>query len=217
MKTIEDLRWEALRRNLVEVLKTKKITDVNVLNAINAVPRHKFMDSTLIEYSYEDKAFPIFAKQTISQPYTVALQTQLLDVKPGEKVLEIGTGSGYQTAVLCTLGANVYTIERQELLYEITHSLLQKLGYNAQCFLDDGFKGLSKEAPFDKIIITACSSVLPTELLKQLSIGGKMVIPYQDKNQQIMLRITRVTEKDFSTENFGKCAFVPMLKGIEKK
>lgn len=173
-----------------------------------------FMDDTLISFAYENKAYPIGCGQTISQPMTVAFQTQLLELKPGEKVLEIGTGSGYQTAVLLEMGADVYTIERQQSLFELTTSRLFQLGYNAKCYCGDGYEGLPQEQPFDKIIVTAGAPNLPTKLIKQLKIGGKIVIPMGADSMHIYT-ITRVSDTGFKQERKGNCEFVPMLKGTE--
>lgn len=194
------------------------ITDKNVLNAIEVVPRHLFFgegDTVFHETeAYKDIAFQIGEGQTISQPYTVARQSELLEVQPREKILEIGTGSGYQAAVLDVLGAKVFTIERHRKLYERTRPLLEKLGYsNVKCFFGDGFEGLPMYAPFDKILITAAVPELPKKLLKQLKVGGKMVLPFGNETNCIMLRITKQGEDRYGTEEFGKFAFVPMLKG----
>ncbi len=171
-------RHQGKRQQLVKTVKKKGITDKNVLTAIGKIPRHLFMDSSFEDHAYQDKAFPIAADQTISQPYTVAFQTQLLEVKKGEKVLEIGTGSGYQTAVLCELGAKVYSIERQHELYKKTKTFLNKIGYRPKYLsFGDGYKGLPEYAPFDKIIVTAGAPEVPKDLLGQLKVGGKMVIP----------------------------------------
>jgi protein-L-isoaspartate(D-aspartate) O-methyltransferase len=199
------------------VLTRTPITDRNVLEAINTVPRHLFFGEDTIFHenqAYEDIAFQIGEGQTISQPYTVARQSELLQVAPREKILEIGTGSGYQAAVLAQLGARVYTIERHRKLHERTKPLLEKLGYQlVKCFFGDGFEGLPMYAPFDKIIITAAVPELPKKLLKQLAVGGKMIIPFGSETKCIMLRITKVSEEQFATEEFGNFAFVPMLKG----
>lgn len=210
---MNDLKYTARRNKLVEELKTKGIKDEKVLAAISRVPRHAFFDTTLIDFAYIDKAYPIGAGQTISQPFTVALQSQILDIKPNEKILEIGTGSGYQCAVLLELGANVYSIERQEKLFNQTFKLLHQLNYRPKLTFGDGYKGWSAYAPFDKIIITASPEEIPQDLLKQLAIGGVMVTPVGDKKQELF-RIKRKTEKDFETEKLGECAFVPMLKGV---
>ncbi|MBL0309155.1 MAG: protein-L-isoaspartate(D-aspartate) O-methyltransferase [Bacteroidetes bacterium] len=217
MNQLDTYRQQGLRRELVVALSKKEISDRNVLDAIGKVPRHLFFgdDSIFFEtHAYQDKAFQIGEGQTISQPYTVAFQSQLLQIRPNEKVLEIGTGSGYQAAVLSSMGARVHSIERQRNLYDKTKPLLQKLGYtNIRCFFGDGFEGLPTYAPFDKIIITAAVSELPKKLLKQLSIGGKMVIPFGSETNCDMVRITKQGENQYSEEVFGKFAFVPMLRG----
>ena len=185
---------------------------MKVLNAIASVPRHLFMDSSFIDFAYQDKAFPIAAEQTISQPYTVAFQTQLLDVQPNQKILEIGTGSGYQTAVLIEMGAKVYTIERQQELFKKTKLFLPKLHYKPKKIIfGDGYKGLPEEAPFDGIIVTAGAPFIPNALLAQLKIGGKLVIPLGEDIQTMTL-IIRTGEKDFEKQELGKFRFVPMLK-----
>jgi protein-L-isoaspartate(D-aspartate) O-methyltransferase len=198
-------------------LTRQPITDTNVLNAIGTVPRHLFFGEDTIFHenqAYEDIAFQIGEGQTISQPYTVARQSELLQISPRDKVLEVGTGSGYQAAVLAQLGARVYSIERHRKLYERTKPLLEKLGYQlVKCFFGDGFEGLPMYAPFDKIIITAAAPELPKKLLKQLAVGGKMIIPVGSETKCVMLRITKEGEDHFSTEEFGNFAFVPMLKG----
>lgn len=206
-------RHQGLRKKLVEGLKIKGIRDEQVLEAIAAVPRHAFMDSTFVNFAYRDQAFPIGAGQTISQPYTVAFQTQLLDLFPLCKVLEVGTGSGYQAAVLCEMKAKVYTIERQRELYVKANQLLPELGYNPAFFLGDGYKGLPTYGPFDRILVTAGAPYVPDELLTQLTIGGKMVVPVGPGNQQEMLLITREGEDNFITQKHGAFVFVPMLKG----
>ena len=211
---MSDLKYTARRNKLVEELRKKGITDEKVLSAIGAVPRHLFFEKTLIEYAYIDNAYPIGAGQTISQPYTVAFQSQLLQVKQGDKILEIGTGSGYQCAVLLELGAKVYSIERQEELFNATYKLLHDLKYRPTMKFGDGYKGWAGYAPFDKIIITAAPSEIPKELLNQLAVGGFMVTPVGEGRNQEMVRIRKISETEFSTENFGNFAFVPMLKGV---
>lgn len=209
----DNYRHKGLRKKLIEQIREKGIRDEKVLEAMMAVPRHLFFDSAFTERAYEDKAFPIGSGQTISQPYTVAFQTELLKVKPRDKVLEIGTGSGYQAAVLYKMGAKVYTIERQRELYKSATALLHDLGYTGiQTFYGDGFEGLPTFAPFDKIIITAGASEIPEKLLKQLKIGGVMVIPYGSSSQK-MMRITRRDEKNYDSEEFGDFTFVPLLHG----
>jgi len=211
----DSYRHKGLRKKLIDSLTEKGIKDKKVLDAMNAVPRHYFMDIALApEIAYMDRAVPIGCEQTISQPYTVAFQTQLLNVKPKEKILEIGTGSGYQTAILCYLKANVYTIERQQQLFLSSKSLLNSLGYKPKCFFADGYSGLTSFAPFDKIIVTCGAPKVPQTLTNQLKIGGIMVIPTGEKTQN-MYKIIRNSETEFETFDLGNCRFVPMLE--EKK
>jgi len=208
----DTFKHKGLRQQLVNGLRDKGISSELVLNAINSIPRHLFMDSGFLHYAYEDKAFPIAADQTISQPYTVAFQTELLKIKKGDKILEIGTGSGYQTAVLCELGARVYTIERQNELFKKTSKFLPKLGYRAKKFIfGDGYIGLVEEAPFDGIIVTAGAPYVPKALLSQLKIGGRLVIPVGN-DVQIMTMFTRKGPKEFDKEEFGEFRFVPLLE-----
>ncbi|MFV0268733.1 MAG: protein-L-isoaspartate(D-aspartate) O-methyltransferase [Draconibacterium sp.] len=207
-------RHQGLRKKLVDGLKIKGIRNENVLTAIGEVPRHLFMDSGFVNFAYKDQAFPIGAGQTISQPYTVAFQTQLLEVEKNQKVLEVGTGSGYQAAVLCAMGAKVFTIERQKELYNKVHKFLPAIGYSPACFFGDGYKGLPTLAPFDRIIVTAGAPTVPISLKYQLKVGGKMVIPVGDNNKQEMYVVNRVDENDYRIEKHGRFLFVPMLKGI---
>lgn len=209
----ETSRHKGLRKRLVEGLKVKGIRNTLVLEAIGNVPRHLFMDSGFINFAYKDQAFPIGAGQTISQPYTVGFQTQLLEVKKGDKVLEVGTGSGYQAAVLVEMGAKVFTIERQKELYTKTHKFLPSIGYNPACFFGDGYKGLPDFAPFDKILVTAGAPSVPEELKMQLKIGGKLVIPVGSDKHQEMCEIIRTSENDFNFKKHGGFVFVPLLKG----
>ena len=203
---------KGLRKQLVTLLKDKGINNIDVLNALNNIPRQWFMESGLTSHAYEDKAFPIGEGQTISQPYTVAYQSQLLKVKSGDKVLEIGTGSGYQTCVLIELGCKVFTIERQSLLFKRVELLFKKLKWKPKKLIfGDGTKGLKNNSPYDAIIVTAGSSELPKDLLSQLKIGGRLVIPI-GKNEQIMTRYVRVSKKEFNKETFGSFKFVPLLK-----
>jgi protein-L-isoaspartate(D-aspartate) O-methyltransferase len=205
-------KHKGLRKNLVKEIEEKGITDKNVLKAIDSVPRHLFLDNIFDQFAaYQDKAFPIGAGQTISQPYTVAFQTQLLDIKKGEKILEIGTGSGYQTSVLVEMGAKVFTIERQKTLYDKTKNLLPQLGYQPKFFYGDGYKGLPVFAPFDKIIVTAGAPNIPEALLEQLKVGGTLVIPVGENDFQVMTRIIKTGDKKFEKEEFGKFQFVPLL------
>jgi protein-L-isoaspartate(D-aspartate) O-methyltransferase len=202
------------RQVLVEELIKKGIVDAKVLKAIGKVARHYFFTNTFQHHAYEDKAFPIGEGQTISQPYTVAFQTQLLELKPLQKVLEIGTGSGYQASILAECGARVFTIERQKKLFDITKPFLEKLGYDTKikCFYGDGYKGLPTYAPFDKIIITAAAPIIPQLLKDQLAIGGQLIIPYGETVSK-MLRITKLDEERFHEEQFHEFKFVPMLGG----
>ena len=209
----DNLRHQGLRKRLVDGLKIKGIRDENVLAAIERVPRHLFMESTFINYAYKDQAFPIGSGQTISQPYTVAFQTQLLGIGKNDKVLEIGTGSGYQAAVLLEMGARVYTIERQKELFLKAQTFLPEIGYRPACFFGDGYQGLPGFAPFDKILVTAGASSVPDSLRTQLKTGGKMVIPVGTETYQEMLLITRISESEFKTEKHGGFVFVPLLRG----
>ncbi len=211
-------RHKGLRKKLVETIRAKGIKDEKVLSAINSLPRHFFMEKAFEEWAYVDKAFPIASNQTISQPYTVAFQTELLQIKKRDKVLEVGTGSGYQAAILALLGARVYTIERQEELFHKTNELLSRLEVgNIRTFFRDGYKGLPEFAPFDKMIVTAGAKEIPEALKNQLKIGGVLVIPVGDDNVQKMYRITRISEKEFKKEEFAAFRFVPFLKGTNKK
>lgn len=205
-------KHQGLRNQLVEVLMKKGITDKNVLQAIRTIPRHLFLDSSFENFAYQDTAFPIGAGQTISQPYTVAFQSQLLEVKRDDKVLEIGTGSGYQTAVLYSMGARVFSVERQNELYKKTATLLPKLGIRARHLtFGDGYKGLPNFAPFDSIIVTAGAPFIPQPLMAQLKIGGRLVIPVGEE-QQIMTLLIRKNETQFEKHEFGDFRFVPMLE-----
>ena len=205
-----------LRNKLVKLLENKGITNKQVLAAIAKVPRHFFFENALLEHAYQDKAFPIGEGQTISQPFTVAFQTEKLDVRPGDKVLEIGTGSGYQACVLLEMGAKVYTIEYNRVLFERTRDFLPMIGYRPYFFHGDGSKGLPQKAPFDKIIVTAGAPIVPEPLLHQLADKGVLVIPVGDREKQIMLRIRRAGDR-FMKEEFSNFAFVPLLgeKGWE--
>ena len=211
MELNDTFRAKGLRKKLVETLVEKGINSQQVLDVIGKIPRHFFLDSSFIEHAYTDKAFPIGAEQTISQPYTVAFQTMLLELKKSDKILEIGTGSGYQTAVLCEMGVKVFSIERQKYLYQKTAQLLKKLKYRPFLVYGDGFKGMPNDAPFDKIIVTCGAPELPNNLLKQLKIGGFAIIPVGEVVQQ-MKKIIRVDESTFKVENYGDFRFVPMLQ-----
>lgn len=210
----DDIRFTGQRERLVRELERKGIRNTAVLKAILNVPRHRFFRPDLLAYAYNDNAYPIGAGQTISQPYTVAYQTALLSVEPEMKVLEIGTGSGYQAAVLCEMRAKVFSIERQGSLYSKAPRMLKSMGYYPKLVYGDGFEGIPEEAPFDRILITAAAPEVPQKLLKQLNVGGLMVVPVGGE-PQIMMRITRISETDFEMEKFGAFTFVPMLKGVE--
>lgn len=205
-------KHQGLRNQLAKQLEEKGITNKNVLEAIKKIPRHLFLNSSFEDFAYQDKAFPIAAGQTISQPYTVAFQSQLLEVKKDHKVLEIGTGSGYQTAVLCLLGAKVYSVERQNELFKTTSLLLPKLGIRPKHLsFGDGYKGLPNHAPFDSIIVTAGAPIIPQALMAQLKIGGRLVIPVGEK-EQIMTMLIRKNETQFEKHEFGDFKFVPLLE-----
>lgn len=205
-------KHQGLRNQLADLLKSKGISDDRVLEAIRRIPRHLFIDSSFEDFAYQDKAFPILAGQTISQPYTVAFQTQLLDVQPDDKILEIGTGSGYQTAVLYLMKAKVYTIERQLELYKKTSKLLPQLGYRPKIMTyGDGYKGMPADAPFDKILVTAGAPEIPKALMAQLKIGGKLVIPV-GKEIQTMQMLIRKSAMEFEQHEYGDFKFVPMLE-----
>ncbi len=209
----DTLQHRGMRKRLVEIVAQKGISDQNVLDAIGRVPRHLFMESSFIRFAYKDQAFPIGAGQTISQPYTVAFQTQLLQVKPNAKILEIGTGSGYQAAVLLEMGAQVFTIERQQELFVKVQQLLPQMGYNPRFFYGDGYKGLPTYGPFDGIVVTAGAPSIPNDLKTQLAIGGRMVIPVSKGDHQVMTLLQRRGEDEWEEQLYGDFAFVPMLKG----
>ena len=205
-------KHQGLRNQLVSTLQQKGITDLRVLDAIKKIPRHLFLNSSFEAYAYQDKAFPIGAGQTISQPYTVAFQTQLLEIKKDHKVLEIGTGSGYQTAVLCLMGAKVYSVERQNELFKQTSVLLPKLGIRPKHLtFGDGYKGLPTYGPFDSIIVTAGAPYIPQPLMAQLKIGGRLVIPLGEEIQ-IMTLLIRKNETQFEKHELGEFRFVPLLE-----
>ncbi|MBU3027067.1 protein-L-isoaspartate(D-aspartate) O-methyltransferase [Zobellia galactanivorans] len=208
----DTLKHRGMRNKLAETLVAKGISNNNVLNAIRTIPRHLFMDSSFEGHAYQDKAFPIAADQTISQPYTVAFQSQLLEVKPEQKILEIGTGSGYQTAVLLLLKARVYTIERQLELFKKTKIFFGKMGYRPKKMIfGDGYKGLPDQAPYDGIIVTAGAPEVPKALMSQLKIGGRLVIPV-GSDEQIMTLFVRKSEKEFEKTEYGSFRFVPLLE-----
>ena len=207
----DNYRHKGLRKKLVEVIKSKGIQDSNVLEAIGNVPRHFFLDTAFADHAYENKAFPIGSGQTISHPYTVAFQSELLEVKKGHKVLEIGTGSGYQTTVLCELGAKVFSIERQKELFDRTKRILKKMNYTAKLYYGDGYKGIPTWAPYNSIIVTCGAPFIPEDLLGQLKIGGRLVIPVGEESQ-IMTLIVKQSEKEFTKKTFGDFRFVPMLE-----
>lgn len=208
----DTIKHQGKRQQLAKIVEAKGITDEKVLEAIKKIPRHLFMDSSFEDHAYQDKAFPIAADQTISQPYTVAFQTEALSVKKGDLVLEIGTGSGYQTAVLCELGAKVYSIERQLELFKKTKLFLSRIGYRPKYLgFGDGYKGLPEYAPFDKIIVTAGAPHVPKALLSQLKVGGRMVIPV-GKNSQVMTLLERKSATEFEKTELGEFRFVPLLE-----
>ena len=215
MRTYDDsYQHKGLRKKLMDLLRDKGISDENVLRAMNDIPRHYFLDSAFDKIAYEDRAFPISEGQTISQPYTVAYQTQLLQVKTNDKILEIGTGSIYQATVLAEMGAKVFTIERQKKLFDKTKLFIFKSRYpNLKFFYGDGYEGLPTYAPFDKVIITAAAPFIPPKLIAQLKHGGKMVIPVDEHHHQRMLRITKNEDGTTSEEAFENFSFVPMLSG----
>ena len=212
--TDDSYRHKGLRKKLVETVRGKGITDENVLTALETIPRHFFLDSAFDEKAYEDKAFPIEAHQTISQPYTVAYQTQLLEIKKNDKVLEIGTGSAYQAAVLAELGVKVYTIERQKKLFDANKGFQWlKRYHNIKFFYGDGYEGLPTFAPFDKVIITAAAPTVPLKLIQQLKVGGMMVIPFGSGDVQVMKRLVKQTDGGVKEEVYDRFSFVPMLQG----
>jgi protein-L-isoaspartate(D-aspartate) O-methyltransferase len=212
---IDSFKHKGLRRKLIDELQEKGSFDSRILEAMMLIPRHLFLDSSFLQYAYQDKAFPIAAGQTISQPYTVAFQTQLLNPQKRDKILEIGTGSGYQCAVLNALGVSVYSIERQKELFLGAKKILSELGYAPTLFFGDGYKGIPAYAPYDGILVTCGAPFLPEKLVEQLKIGGKIVIPMGETGAQTMYRYTKKADGSLDEENFGPCAFVPMLeKGV---
>jgi protein-L-isoaspartate(D-aspartate) O-methyltransferase len=210
----ESFEAKGKRKRLIEELRSKGISDESVLKAMGRVPRHLFMDDAFLKHAYQDKAFPIAAGQTISQPYTVAVQTILLNVGKRDRVLEVGTGSGYQAAILAEMGVKVYTIERQRELYRKAQVLLGSMGYRIQFFLGDGYEGQPQYGPYDGIVITAATAEVPDKLLRQLRIGGRLVVPRGDRDTQVMTLYTRRAEDDYEITTHGYFVFVPMLKGI---
>ena len=207
----DTFRHKGLRQILVDKIRKKGITDESALRMINEIPRHLFLDNAFVQFAYEDKPFPIGSGQTISQPYTVAFQTQLLELNPYEKVLEVGTGSGYQAAVLIGMEANVYTIERQKELFQKTKEFLPELGYNCNFYYGDGYKGLGKFAPFDKIIVTCGAPTIPEDLIKQLKVGGRMVAPIGKGDVQVMNLVEKISETETKITTHGEFSFVPMI------
>ncbi len=207
----DSYRHKGMRKKLMEEVRSKGIRDERVLDAIGSVPRHYFMDSSFLEMAYQDKPFPIGSGQTISQPYTVAFQTEILQVEKGHKVLEIGTGSGYQACVLEEMGARVFSVERYQSLYRKAKKLLSEMNYKAKLFYGDGYEGLPAFAPFDRILITAAAPYLPEKLPEQLKPGGVMVVPLGSGDTQVMKRITKHGDDDFEEESFGYFRFVPLV------
>jgi len=208
---IDDYRHKGMRKKLVDSIREKGIKDENVLESIQTIPRHFFLDSSFTEIAYQDKPFPIGSGQTISQPYTVAFQSELMEISKGDKVLEIGTGSGYQACVLFVMGAKVYSIERHRSLYLKTKTLLSSMGYFPKLFYGDGYEGLPSYAPFDKILVTAGAPFIPNALLQQLKEGGFMIIPLGKGNNQVMTKIIKLNDKDFEKIEYGNFRFVPLL------
>jgi len=213
MQVTDTYRHKGLRLKLIEELRKKGITNMNVLEAMNRVPRHIFMDSGFIEFAYKDQAFPIGAGQTISQPYTVAFQTQLLDIAKHDKILEVGTGSGYQCAVLLEMGTTVYTIERHRELFFSAQSILLSLKYKPNFFFGDGYEGVPAYGPYDKILITAAGPDIPEQLLQQLKIGGRLVMPVGKTDAQKMMLVEKMSTNEFQRTEHGTFNFVPLLKG----
>lgn len=214
-----DLKFKRRRQALADELREKGVRDPRILTAISTVPRHLFVDTALHNRAYEDTALPIQKRQTISQPFTVARQTELLKVEEGDNILEVGTGSGYQCALLCQMGARVYSVERHRELYERARELLGQLGYKAMLKCGDGTVGWSAYAPYEGIIVTAGAPVVPENLARQLAIGGRLIIPVGDSEKQLMLRLTRVSEDEYEEERFSHFKFVPLIgkKGWEDK
>lgn len=212
----DSYKHKGMRRQLIEELKAKGINDQRILDAFDAIPRHFFLDLAFVNQAYSNMAFQIGAGQTISHPYTVAFQTQLLDLKKGDTVLEIGTGSAFQTCILCQMGAKVFSIERQRELFDKAKYIIRHFGFNPRLYYGDGYKGQPVFAPFDKILITCGAPYIPQALLQQMKIGGVMVIPVGDLSKQDMIRITRTSETEFQQESFGQFSFVPMLENTNQ-
>ena len=206
-----------LRKRMIETIKSQGISNLSVLDALAKIPRHLFVDITLEEMAYQDKALPIGENQTISAPSMVALQTSLLNIEAGDKVLEVGTGSGYQAAVLITLGANLYSVERQKPLFTKTSALLKKLNYQGHFYFGDGFEGIPAEAPFDKIILTAGAPSIPESLLNQLKVGGIMIAPIGVNNKMQIVKVLKDAPNHHQVEYLNNCVFVPMLSGVVNK
>jgi len=213
----DDFEAKGKRKKLISELRKKGITDEEVLRAMDTVPRHVFMDQAFLIHAYVDKAFPISSGQTISQPYTVAVQTSLLEVKKRDKILEIGTGSGYQAAVLAEMGAKVYSVERHRELFIKAHKILISLGYQVDLFFGDGYAGKPQYGPYDGIIITAATKDIPAGLLEQLKTGGRLVAPVGDSSSQVMTLVKRTGEATYEYSSHGHYVFVPMLRGIVKE
>jgi protein-L-isoaspartate(D-aspartate) O-methyltransferase len=211
---LDTFRHKGLRKQLVADIRKKGLIGESVLAAVENVPRHFFLDSSFLEFAYQDKPFPIGSGQTISQPFTVAIQTELLNIERGMRVLEIGTGSGYQACILAELGCKVFTVERQRKLFAKTRDLLLQMPYQVQVFLGDGYKGLPTYAPFDRILITAAAPEVPKALIEQLKPNGVLVIPLGGGDEQDMLRITKDSDNQIKTEKFGAFRFVPMLQNL---
>ncbi len=211
----DSFKHKGLRKLLIEELRQKGISNEKVLDAFFEVPRHYFLDLAFEKQAYSNMAFQIGAGQTISHPYTVAFQTELLELSKGEKVLEIGTGSGFQTSILCAMGMKVFSIERQKELYLKAKPIIHHMHYNPKLFYGDGYKGRPLDAPFDKILVTCGAPFIPDALLQQLKVGGLLVIPLGEGEKQLMKRITKISEKEFKTEEFGVFSFVPMLENTK--
>lgn len=212
----DSFKYKGMRRKLINELRERGISDEKILNAFDVIPRHYFLDNAFAEQAYSNMAFQIGAGQTISHPYTVAFQTQLLDIKKGDKILEIGTGSGFQTCILCELGAKVFSIERHKSLHIGAKNILHHLKHSARLTFGDGYKGLPGFAPFDKVIITCGAPHIPQDLIDQMKVGGIMIIPIGEGKDQQMLRITKTSETEISKEEFGVFSFVPMLESKVK-